>query len=79
MCRVVMIWIRSGLALVLVSFALQAGNQQKRGNLLEFPGRPPGKLVDVGGHRLHINCTGKGTPAVVMEAGAGETSRLIGA
>jgi pimeloyl-ACP methyl ester carboxylesterase len=29
-----------------------------------------GKLVDIGGYRLHINATGKGTPAVVMIAGA---------
>ena len=35
---------------------------------------PPGKLVDIGGRRLHINCTGKGEPTVVMEAGAGDFS-----
>jgi len=29
----------------------------------------PGKLVDVGGHRLHIHCTGEGSPTVVMDAG----------
>src|SRR5215210_4903280 len=23
---------------------------------------PPGQLVDVGGYRLHINCTGAGSP-----------------
>jgi len=23
---------------------------------------PPGQMVDVGGHRLHINCTGTGSP-----------------
>jgi hypothetical protein len=25
----------------------------------------PGQLVDVGGHRLHLHCTGSGTPTVV--------------
>ena len=35
---------------------------------------PPGQLVDVGGHRLHINCTGTGSPAVVIEAGLGDWS-----
>src|SRR5215470_2629213 len=35
---------------------------------------PPGKLVDLGGRRLHINCTGKGQPTIVMEAGAGDFS-----
>jgi pimeloyl-ACP methyl ester carboxylesterase len=29
---------------------------------------PPGKLVDVGGHRLHIRCAGQGTPTVILEA-----------
>ena len=32
---------------------------------------PPGRLVDVGGYRLHLNCTGEGTPTVVMDAGLG--------
>ena len=35
---------------------------------------PPGKLVDLGGHRLHINCTGKGTFTVVVENGLGDFS-----
>jgi hypothetical protein len=26
---------------------------------------PPGQLVDVGGHCLHINCVGTGSPTVV--------------
>jgi pimeloyl-ACP methyl ester carboxylesterase len=30
----------------------------------------PGGLVSVGDHQLHIYCTGKGTPAVVLEAPA---------
>ena len=33
----------------------------------EFP--PPGRLFDVGGHRLHFVCTGSGRPTVVLEAG----------
>jgi pimeloyl-ACP methyl ester carboxylesterase len=35
---------------------------------------PPGQLVDVGGYRLHINCTGSGSPTVVIEAGWGDSS-----
>jgi pimeloyl-ACP methyl ester carboxylesterase len=35
---------------------------------------PPGKLVDIGGYRLHFDCTGRGGPAVVLEAGAGDFS-----
>ncbi len=29
----------------------------------------PGKLVDVGGRRMHLFCTGSGSPTVVLEAG----------
>jgi pimeloyl-ACP methyl ester carboxylesterase len=29
----------------------------------------PGKMVEVGGYRLHLNCTGEGSPAVIMDAG----------
>ena len=35
---------------------------------------PPGRLVDVGSHRLHLHCTGEGAPAVVFESGLGGTS-----
>jgi pimeloyl-ACP methyl ester carboxylesterase len=35
---------------------------------------PPGKLVDLGGHRLHVNCTGKGAFTVVVENGLGDYS-----
>lgn len=36
--------------------------------------RHPGRLIDVGGYRLHINSTGKGEPAVVLIAGSGDFS-----
>jgi pimeloyl-ACP methyl ester carboxylesterase len=35
-------------------------------------------LIDVGGHRLHLRCTGAGTPTVVLEPGAGEMSSNLG-
>ena len=35
---------------------------------------PPGLLVSVGSHRLHIHCTGEGVPAVIFESGLGGTS-----
>jgi len=34
----------------------------------------PGRLVDVGGHAIHIWCTGTGTPPVILEAGLGGSS-----
>ena len=35
---------------------------------------PPGKLVDLGGHKLHVYCTGRGEPTVVVENGLGDFS-----
>ena len=35
---------------------------------------PPGRLVDLGGYKLHLNCTGSGSPTVVLSAGAGDFS-----
>lgn len=38
----------------------------------KFPA--PGKLVQVAGHRMHINCKGSGSPSVVIDAGNGSFS-----
>jgi pimeloyl-ACP methyl ester carboxylesterase len=38
-------------------------------NIHKYP--PPGKLVDVGGYRLHILCQGQGSPTVVMDSAFG--------
>jgi pimeloyl-ACP methyl ester carboxylesterase len=35
---------------------------------------PSGQMVDVGGHRLYLECTGSGSPTVVLQAGLGESS-----
>ena len=34
----------------------------------------PGRLIDLGGYKLHLNCTGKGSPTVVLSAGSGDFS-----
>jgi pimeloyl-ACP methyl ester carboxylesterase len=34
----------------------------------------PGRLFDVGGHRLHLDCTGSGGPTVVLMSGLGGNS-----
>jgi pimeloyl-ACP methyl ester carboxylesterase len=36
----------------------------------------PGTSYDVGGHRLHLDCTGTGSPTVVLQNGLSETSAL---
>jgi len=35
---------------------------------------PPGRLVDVGGFRLHMHCSGEGSPAIVLDAALGGSS-----
>ena len=35
---------------------------------------PPGEMVDVGAHSLHINCLGEGSPTVILEAASGAMS-----
>ncbi|MCC6455838.1 MAG: alpha/beta hydrolase [Caldilineaceae bacterium] len=39
---------------------------------------PPGELVDVGGHRLHIVCLGEGSPTVILDALGDGTSAQWG-
>lgn len=44
-------------------------------DLRQFPA--PGRLIDVGGYRLHLNCTGSsvdGSPTVILESGVGASS-----
>lgn len=31
---------------------------------------PPGQMIDIGGHRLHLYCLGTGSPTVILEAAA---------
>jgi pimeloyl-ACP methyl ester carboxylesterase len=42
------------------------------GDAQRYP--PPGQLVAVNEHKMHLNCTGQGSPTVVLEAGANDCS-----
>jgi pimeloyl-ACP methyl ester carboxylesterase len=33
----------------------------------------PGRLVDVGGRKMHIDCVGEGSPIVILDSGLGDT------
>jgi pimeloyl-ACP methyl ester carboxylesterase len=46
---------------------LLAGAWAKASLLRENP--PPGRLVDVGGFKMHLYCTGEGSPTVILAAG----------
>src|SRR4051812_15286567 len=37
-----------------------------------------GQLINVGGHRLHLQCTGSGSPTVVLQPGGGDMSSAMG-
>ena len=56
------------LLLVLVGASYQA--ILTRADAQRFP--EPGRLVDVGGFRLKMYCTGEGSPTIILEAGLGD-------
>lgn len=58
------------ICVALVALCLLAGAVARLNLRRQHP--PPGTLVDLGGYRLHIHCTGSGSPAVVLESGQGE-------
>src|SRR5262245_20518336 len=82
MARRIGLWIkRSFFALVVVIATLLAAGliYQLIATALDhrrFP--PPGQLVDVGGFKMHIHCTGTGTPAVILESLSGGFSSYWG-
>jgi pimeloyl-ACP methyl ester carboxylesterase len=55
------------LAVVLVVAGISYQTTEKRIDARRFP--EAGRLVDIGGYRLNINCTGQGSPTVVLESG----------
>lgn len=55
------------LVLVLAALTYTAGASAKSKLAREY--RPPGRWVDVGGYKMHLYCTGEGSPAVILEAG----------
>ncbi len=63
-------------ALILVA-SLHATSAWAQSETTPPPFTPPGKLLDVGGWRLHLNCTGEARaaqPTVILEAGLGDFS-----
>src|SRR3972149_6501887 len=64
-----------GIALVvaiLVGWTWRRGAKAKAELVAKYP--PPGKMVEVGSYRLHINCQGQGSPTVMIEAANGDFS-----
>lgn len=71
-------WLVYPLLAVYALCALGGGYQTIRESLDRGSYVAPGELVDVGGHRLHLNCAGSGSPAVILESGLGESGAYWG-
>lgn len=56
-----------GLAVLLAIFGISYQAIKGRADALRF--HEDGRLVDLGGYRLNIDCTGKGSLTVILEAG----------
>lgn len=54
----------AAVAVALLTAALPAAREQAA----KGP-EPPGRLIDIDGRRLHIHCSGKGSPTVILVAG----------
>ncbi len=57
--------------------AVGGGYETVSGALDEGDFPMSGQLIDVGGHSLHLSCSGSGSPTVVLEPGAGEMSAAL--
>jgi len=78
------VWI--GVALLLAADTAVVGAEQQEQKPMPTAGKtltnspplpPPGRFIDLGGWRLHLNCTGTrraSEPTVILEAGAGDFS-----
>jgi pimeloyl-ACP methyl ester carboxylesterase len=71
-------WLLYPVFAVLIIASVGGGYETAReaGDANAYP--MPGQLIDVGGHNLHLNCVGSGSPTVVLEPGAGEMSSNLG-
>jgi pimeloyl-ACP methyl ester carboxylesterase len=67
-------WLLYAVLAVLAIAAVGGGYETVRESLDARAYPPPGQLVDIGGHRLHLHCTGSGSPTVVLEPGQGGVS-----
>lgn len=61
--RAILIWFASALLTCVLSVAQTTSAPT-----------PPGRMVDIGGRKLQLNCTGGGSPTVILEAGLGDSS-----
>ena len=61
------------LALTALVALIVAAGCHRQPNLAQWYD-PPGRLIDIGGRKLHLYCTGEGSPTVILLAGGGAFS-----
>ncbi len=70
-------WLLNPVLAVLLLMALAGAVETVNRSLAEdFTMR--GQLVDVGPYRLHLECSGSGSPTVVLEPGGGASAAILG-
>jgi len=67
-------WLLYPIFAVLMIASVGGGYETVRESLDARAYPMPGQLIDVGGHRMHLYCTGSGSPTVVLEPGQGGVS-----
>jgi pimeloyl-ACP methyl ester carboxylesterase len=70
-------WLLYPVLSVLTLASVGGGSETVRESIDATAYPAPGQLIDVGGHRLHLYCTGSGSPTVVLEPGLGEASSVM--
>ena len=71
-------WLLYPVLAVLAIASMGGGYETVRESLDARAYPMPGQLVDVGGYRLHLHCTGSGSPTVILEPGQGGVSSDFG-
>src|SRR5580700_2888226 len=70
-------WMRNlliGFALLMIFLAAAGILYQSVASTFDRRAHPmPGELIDVGGYKMHVDCTGQGAPAVILESGLGDS------
>lgn len=66
-CVRYVLWAEGSLLLLLAAFGLIYERASRARDLQLYP--PPGQLIDLGGYRIHLYCTGQGSPTVILEHG----------
>jgi pimeloyl-ACP methyl ester carboxylesterase len=61
-----------------LAFAAVGGGYETVREAVDANAHPmSGRLIDVGGHRLHLRCTGTGSPTVILQPGGGDFSSAM--